>query len=138
MTQQVFLNMLRSISSYKCKGKPFSAWLFRIAHNLVVDYLRRRSTLNTDSIEGMEVRCDSNLQMEVEHRSEVERVLLATRELTEAQREVIALRFTSELPIAEVARIMGKSQGAIKSLQHSAIAALRRALMVAENGERIR
>ena len=134
LTQQVFINMLRSISSYKWKGKPFSAWLFRIAHNLVVDYLRRKSKLKTDSIEGMEVRDNSNPQMEIEHKSEVERVLLATKRLTEAQREVISLRFTSELAIAEVANIMGKSQGAIKALQHSAIIALRKALMVAENG----
>jgi len=60
--------------------------------------------------------------------------LSATRRLTEAQREVISLRFTSELPIAQVARIMGKSEGAIKALQHSAVVALRKLLLAAEAG----
>ncbi len=56
---------------------------------------------------------------------------LATKRLTEAQRQVISLRFAGELSIAEVARVMGKSQGAVKALQHSAIIALRKALSVA-------
>jgi len=55
-------------------------------------------------------------------------MLLATERLTEAQREVISLRFAGELAIAQVAKVMGKSQGAVKALQHSAIVALRRAL----------
>ena len=63
---------------------------------------------------------------------DVERLLEATERLTEAQREVISLRFTSELPIAQVAKIMGKSQGAVKALQHSAIVALRRTMLVTE------
>ena len=79
LTQQVFLNMLRSISSFKWKGKPFSAWLFRIAHNLMVDYLRKKSKLTAGTIEGLEVRSESNLQMEVECKLDVERVLVATR-----------------------------------------------------------
>ena len=53
--------------------------------------------------------------------------------LTEAQREVISLRFAGELSIAQVAKAMGKSQGAVKALQHSAIVALRKALRVTEN-----
>ena len=60
---------------------------------------------------------------------------MATKQLTEAQRQVVSLRFTSELPIAEVARIMGKSQGAVKALQHSAIVALRKLLSVGNDEE---
>src|SRR4030042_745235 len=51
MTQQVFLKVLHSISSFRWAGKPFSAWLFRIAHNQVVDHLRRKSKRTTIPIE---------------------------------------------------------------------------------------
>jgi len=76
---------------------------------------------------------DSNPQKMAERSLDIGQLLLATRELTEAQREVISLRFTSELPIAQVAKIMGKSEGAVKALQHSAIVALRRILGVGSN-----
>jgi len=71
--------------------------------------------------------------LEVEQSFENERVMQAVQKLTEAQKTVISLRFTSELPIAEVAKIMGKSEGAIKALQHEAIVSLRKLL-----GETIR
>ena len=56
--------------------------------------------------------------------------------LTEAQRQVISLRFAGELPVAQVAEVMGKSQGAVKALQHSAIVALRKTLRVGEDSEK--
>jgi RNA polymerase sigma-70 factor (ECF subfamily) len=64
---------------------------------------------------------------------DIERLSQATQRLTEAQREVISLRFAGGLSIIEVAKIMGKSQGAIKALQHSAIVALRKTLLVRDN-----
>ena len=63
---------------------------------------------------------------------DIERLVSATSCLTDMQRECISLRFASELSIAEVAQIMGKSEGAIKALQHSAIIALRKVLVVTE------
>ena len=128
MTQQVFLNALQSISSFKWKGIPFAAWLFRIAHNQVVDYLRRKTRQAAVPLDESLVSSESNPQLMAEQSLDIEQLLLATKRLTEAQREVISLRFTSGLSIAQVAKIMGKSQGAVKALQHSAIVALRRAL----------
>ncbi len=133
VTQQVFLNVLRSISSFKWKGIPFSAWLFRIAHNQVVDYLRKKSKRATVSLDESLVSSGDNPQLAAEHRLDVERLFSATGRLTEIQREAISLRFTSGLSIAEVAKIMGKSQGAVKALQHSAIVALRK-LLVRDTG----
>jgi len=132
MTQQVFLNALQSISSFRWKGVPFSAWLFRIAHNQAVDYLRRKKHTAVPLDESVASN-DSTPQLIAEQKLDIERLLSATQKLTDAQREVISLRFTSELPIAQVAEIMGKSQGAVKALQHSAIVALRKALLVTEN-----
>ena len=133
MTQQVFLNALQSISSFKWKGIPFSAWLFRIAHNLVVDYLRKKVKHAVAPLDESLVSSGSDPQLAVEQKLDIEQLLLATKRLTEAQREVISLRFAGGLPVAQVARVMGKSQGAVKALQHSAIIALRKALLVTED-----
>ena len=136
MTQQVFLKALRSIRSFKWKGIPFSAWLFRIAHNLVVDYLRRKGKQVTIPLDKSEVACGSNPQLAAENRADIEQLISATKNLTRAQGEVISLRFAGELPVAEVAKIMGKSEGAVKALQHSAIVALRRAFAMGEDNEK--
>jgi len=135
LTQQVFLNALRSISSFRWKGIPFSAWLFRIARNQAVDYLRKKKRTAAPLDESLASSGDSP-QLAAERKLDIERLLSATKQLTEAQREVISLRFTSELSIAQVAEVMGKSQGAVKALQHSAIVALRKALSVTENENR--
>ncbi len=136
MTQQVFLNALQSISSFKWKGIPFSAWLYRIAHNQVVDYLRKKKRRPVTPLDEPPASSDidSNPQLMAEHSLDIEQLLLATQQLTEAQREVISLRFAGELSTAQVAKIMGKSQGAVKALQHSAIVALRKTLLVGTNG----
>ncbi len=130
ITQQVFLKALQSISSFRWKGIPFSAWLFRIAHNQVVDYLRKKTKQATVPIDEAKISSSSNPQLLVEQSLDIEQLLSATKRLTEAQREVLSLRFTSELSIAQVAKIMGKSQGAVKALQHSAIVGLRKVLSV--------
>ena len=133
ITQQVFLNALQSISSFKWKGVPFAAWLFRIAHNQVVDYVRKRQKRVATPLDESLIIGDSNPQQMVEHSLDIEQLLLATKRLTEAQREVISLRFTGGLSTAQVAKIMGKNQGAVKALQHSAIVALRKVLLVSGN-----
>ena len=132
LTQQVFLNTLRSISSFRWKGIPFSAWLFRIAHNQVVDYFRKRKRTAVPLDEAL-ASSDDNPQLVAEQKLDIEQILSASKQLTQAQREVISLRFASELSIAQVAEVMGKSQGAVKALQHSGIVALRKALSVTEN-----
>jgi len=132
MTQQVFLNALRSISSFRWRGVPFSAWLYRIAHNQAVDHLRKKKKRTSVPLDESLATSDDNPQLATERKLDIEQLLSATKQLTEAQHEVISLRFTSELSIAQVARVMGKSQGAVKALQHSAIVALRRTILVTE------
>lgn len=131
MTQQVFLKALKSITSYKYREVPFSAWLYRIAHNQIVDYLRQRSRRPTAPLEETAIHTEEDNhdpQQAVELRLDLAALSQALKKLTPAQREVIALRFSSELPVAEVACIMGKSEGAVKALQHSAIISLRKLL----------
>jgi len=129
LTQQVFLKVLQSISSYKLKGIPFSAWLYRIAHNQIVDYLRKKTKRATVPIDESLASGGSNPGVIAEINMDLESLVSATKKLTKAQQEVISLRFAGELPIAEVARVMGKSEGAIKALQHSAILSLRKVML---------
>ncbi len=128
MTQQVFLNAIQSISSYNWRGMPFSSWLYRIAHNQVVDHLRKKSRRTTVPLDESLPAVADDPGHAAEQKVEIEAVIAATRGLTAAQQEVISLRFGGELSVAEVARTMGKSEGAVKALQHSAIVALRKAL----------
>ena len=130
MTQQVFLNALKSISSYKWKGMPFSSWLFCIAHNQVVDYYRKKSKRATVPLDESIAAGNSDPGKVAERKIEIEQMAQAAKQLTKAQQEVISLRFAGDLSIAEVARVMHKSEGAIKALQHSAIMALRRIMTV--------
>ena len=132
MTQQVFVKALNSISSYKWKGLPFSAWLYRIAHNQVVDYLRKKTRQATVYLNESFTAAKDNPHNTTEKKMNIEQLVLATRELTASQQEVILLRFSGELPIAQVASIMGKSEGAVKALQHSAIVALRKIMKTGE------
>jgi RNA polymerase sigma-70 factor (ECF subfamily) len=135
MTQQVFLKAYQSIESYKWKGAPFSAWLFRIAHNQIVDFFRKQSKRPTVPLEEWTAVSSDNPLRTVESHFDIERLRKATLQLTSAQQEVISLRFAGGLAIAEVARTMGKSEGAVKALQHSAVAALRKLLLVGEESE---
>ena len=136
MTQQVFLNALQSISSFKWRGLPFSAWLFRIAHNQVVDYLRKKARHATTPLDQSLATSDDSPQLAAEQKQDIEQLISATKRLTDAQQKVISLRFAGELSIAEVARVVGKSEGAVKALQHSAIVALRQILLVTDNENR--
>ena len=133
ITQQVFLKALQSISSFRWKGVPFSAWLFRIAHNQMVDWLRKQSKRTSVPIDDLPLMSDDDPQKTTELNLDIEQLAVATKRLTQAQQEVISLRFAGELSVAEVSQAMGKSPGAVKALQHSAIANLRK-LLIAEAG----
>ncbi len=138
MTQQVFIKAYESIGSYQYQGVPFSSWLFRIAHNQIVDFIRKESKKPTVQLdESLPIMGDSDPQGEVELKLNVEQVVLASKQLTKAQREVISLRFAGGLSIAEVATTMKRSENAVKALQHSAILALRKCLKVGEHDGKI-
>lgn len=140
MTQQVFINAYQSLTAFSWQGKPVGAWFFRIAHNLLVDHLRRKGKRPAVPLNESLAAGNDDPQAAVEQIFDVEQLSLATRQLTKAQREVISLRFAGGLSVAEVARIMGRSQGAVKALQHSAIIALRKVFSMRNNGkvERVR
>lgn len=128
LTQQTFLKATEAIGSYRWKGLPFASWLFRIAHNQVIDHFRRLSKERGVPLdEAITVSSDDPASL-AEQRLTVAQLMAACDQLTEAQREVIYLRFGSELSIAETAKVMNKREGAIKALQHDAVVKLRRTI----------
>ena len=129
LTEDVFVKMLESIRSFRWKGHPFSSWLFRIAHNLVVDRLRKRSRQPTEPLEDIVEASHYNLDHQVELRLTIDEVNEAMKSLTQAQRDVITLRLgTTGLSLAETAKVVGKKENAVKALQHAGILKLRRLL----------
>jgi RNA polymerase sigma-70 factor, ECF subfamily len=125
---QVFLKALESLGSYKWTGVPFQAWLFRIAHNLVIDFVRRKGRRPSEPLDealpdDRQMADPSALLVEKVAR---EGLIEAVDRLTDLQKQVIALKFAGGLSNAEVARILGKTEGAVKALQHAALDSLKR------------
>jgi RNA polymerase sigma-70 factor, ECF subfamily len=130
LTQEVFIKALRAISSYKIGKTPFAAWLFSIAHNQVIDFMRKNKRYQSTSLEeAATVIGTEDPVMETEQKFEIAELTEAINLLSPAQQEVISLRFIADLPIADVARITGKSDGTIKALQFNATLALRKFLI---------
>jgi RNA polymerase sigma-70 factor (ECF subfamily) len=127
---QVFLRALESLPRYRWTGVPFRAWLFRIARNLLVDALRRRARRPLEPLDDLlpdSGRLADPQEWLVE-KVRREDALRAVDRLTAAQRHVMALKFAGGLSNAEVAHIVGRSEGAVKALQHAALRALQRLL----------
>jgi RNA polymerase sigma-70 factor, ECF subfamily len=125
IASDVFMKALKSLGSFEERGLPMGAWLFKIAHNLVVDYHRRNNQVKKVELEKVEVEADSDPARDAERKLEMERVQLAMNGLTEEQREIIQLRFFGGLSSAEVAAMMGKSDGAVREAQSAALKKLR-------------
>jgi len=128
LTANVFLRLLNAVRSGNEPRSNLLAWLYRVAHNLVVDSFRRGSAAQevelTEWLEGYE----PDLTHIVEQKLQLERVRRAVLDLTPAQQQVMALKFLEGLESVEVATILDKSEGAIDALQHRALLALRQAL----------
>ena len=128
ITAEVFVKMLESISSFKWQGYQFSSWLFRIAHNLIVDHFRkrgRRHIVALDDAPAAATEYDPDLDRKLDVDMSMAPVQEAMKDLTDLQREVIALRFAAGLSVAETARAVGKKGNAVKALQHAGIKKLR-------------
>ena len=126
LASEVFVRAVESFGSFKRGDVPVEAWLFRIAHNLVIDHYRRASKRKSVNIEDVpEIQGSSDLFREVELKLSMERVAEVVAKLTPAQQEVISLRLVGELSSEEAGRIMGRTPGAIRELQRTALKALR-------------
>lgn len=126
LAEEVFMKVLEAIDRFQWREAPFSAWLFRIAHNAVISK-RRKETSRGKSTQLTDIYATDadGPEILVESRLAVREVMAAAQKLPDAQRQVIALRFGAGLTVAETARAMGKGDGNVKVIQHKAIAKLR-------------
>lgn len=129
-TAQVFLRMLESIRDQKAWHSSFSGWLYRIAHNLVIDHYRRKGRQGTVNIDEAAPTASEEHDPEdtIAKTLDAERLRAAIHRLTDEQAEVVSLRFLEGYSISEVATMMNRTEGAIKALQYRAVATLRNLL----------
>jgi RNA polymerase sigma-70 factor (ECF subfamily) len=133
LTARVFLRALRSVSAYRDRGVPFSAWLYRIAHNLTANFYRdasRRQEIPLD--EGyMDPRGGNHPETELLRDEQRQRLLAAIRTLPAERQQLVILKFVERLSNAEIGQIIGRSESAVKSLFHRTLLALRAELEAA-------
>lgn len=121
------MRAMQHIDRYEDKGVPFSAWLYRIAHNLVANWHRdnsRRQILSLDDIAQWRVAEDSP-EFTAQLMEDQAMLLSSIRRLPSDRQELLTLKFVENLSNAEIGEIMGRSEGAIKSLYHRTLLALR-------------
>ena len=127
LTTQVFVKMLESVGTFRWRSAPFSAWLFRIAHNLAMDHFRANRRWQPEEEVPEPVGSEERSAEEQAFQSIGRQSMLELIEkLSAEQQQVLTLKFVFNFPNVEVATILGKSEGAIKSLQHRALVSLQK------------
>lgn len=126
LTADVFVKALHSIDRYQDRGLPFAAFLYRIARNAAID--RSRTLKQPLSVDGLLVEPPSKQNVEAEASLAVEKSILlaALSKLKPEHRDVITMRFIEGYAALEVAQMLGKTEGAIRTLQHRALERLRK------------
>ena len=130
LTARTFFRALRKIGSYEERGLPFSAWLYRIALNLVANWHRsqsRRKSVQLDELitATSDVSSPSTL---VEKQEDREALLDVISELPEDRQQLLILKFVERMPNAQIGQVMGRSESSIKSLYHRTLKTLRSSL----------
>lgn len=122
LTHETFLSAWQNLKTYKHQGFPFSSWLYQIARNKVIDHYRTRKqhtsfeNLDEDILKVVGV-VESNLEISLA----MDKVKQAIAQLGQEQQDVVIMKFVEDLPNEEIAKVMDKSEGAIRLLQHRAI-----------------
>jgi len=136
LTARTFYRALKHMSRYVDQGAPFSAYLYRIAHNLVANWYRdtsRRQIVSFDELVIMTPNIDEPAAV-AEEIDEQEYVLEAVRRQPADRQQLLILKFVEQMSNAEIAETMGRTESAIKSLYHRTLVALREELMNEGNG----
>ena len=134
LTSRVFTRAINHIGNYQNRGIPFSAWLYRIAHNLVANWHRDNSRRHEVELEDSYwISSNSDMPENILERSQEEDALLKViRNLPEDRQTLLILKFVEHMSNAEIGQIMDRTEGAVKSLYHRTLLSLRDEIM---NGE---
>jgi len=126
LTARVFQRAMNHIVNYTDRGVPFSAWLYRIAHNLVANWHRDRSRKQEIPISDAPLVAKGDApEASMVHTEQQESLLRLIRSLPSERQTLLILKFVEHYSNAEIGAIMGRSEGAVKSLYHRTLLALR-------------
>jgi RNA polymerase sigma-70 factor (ECF subfamily) len=132
LAAEVFVRMVEKLHTFKVRGRPLLAWLYTIARNLITDLHRQNKNAVHLELEEAEALVNDgekeDMADHIEQRLQADCLAAAMRHLTDEQRQVVLAKFMEGFTNAQVARLLNKTEGAVKSLQHRALQALRRAL----------
>lgn len=127
LSHQVFMHAWKHIKGYVHRGHPFSSWLYRIARNAVIDFYRtRKEPLRMEDLDPETIGGPLNVEQATEDAMLFRQIRQALAELPNHYQDVLLLRFVDELSIKETSLALGKSEGAVKLIQHRAIRALQK------------
>lgn len=129
LTADVFRRFLQAAANGTGPTENLRAWLYRVAHNIVIDHYRRQQHRQSYPLEEKWISGDDDPGQAAEQQLLAAQVRAALRHLTADQQQVISLKFLEGLSNDEIAEVTEKSVGAVKALQHRALAALRRKLV---------
>jgi RNA polymerase sigma-70 factor (ECF subfamily) len=127
LCSRVFIRALHHIERYEDRGYPFSAWLYRIAHNLVINWYRDREKAEEISLNDQypPPRMDGSVEDRIEKEDEAKALLQVIADLPEDRKELLILKHVEGLTNSEIGQIMDRTEGAIKALYHRTLESLR-------------
>jgi len=135
LTEQVFLKAWEALPGYQQKGKPFTSWLYRIAHNIVIDHHRRRKkdVFSVDQLNSEEPEKDQKSALQTVIESEEAKVLeTALSQLSDEQQQVIILRFVEGFSHKDIAQVLNKKEGACRMIQYRALTKLQNIIYLSD------
>jgi RNA polymerase sigma-70 factor (ECF subfamily) len=137
LTERVFFKAMEHINNYQDYGLPFSAWLYRIAHNLVANWHRDNSRRKEIPIDERLVTSNisEHPEKELVHLEEREYLMRVIQNLPEDRQQLIILKFVDHMSNAEIGEVLGRTEGAIKSLYHRTLLSLREEILSREDRE---
>jgi RNA polymerase sigma-70 factor (ECF subfamily) len=127
ITSRIFLKMLEKLDTYQVRQLPIGAWLYRMAHNAIIDHYRTKKTfISLEDVHPAEVRQEDGIEEKLDLQIKSQQLRAALQVLTKEQQRVLILKFIDGLSTQEIARQLGKRQGAVRGLQMRALRRLAR------------
>jgi RNA polymerase sigma-70 factor (ECF subfamily) len=133
LTETVFLKMWEHLNSYRKGDASFTSWVFRIAHNMVVDHYRTRKKNAPLDIQLKDEKRESDPVFLTERKLSQDRLRIALSKLKKKYQQILLLKYVNDLENEEISRIMGKSEGSLRILKFRALKELKKVLEEMEN-----
>ncbi len=129
ITQQVFVRAWENVNTFTFQGFPFSSWLYRIAHNAVIDsYRTKKNVIAIELVSELDVSYVTDHTETLDTKQEMARIVSALKKLKPDEQSILVMRFIDELSNKEVAHALGKTEGSVRVIQHRALKQLKQYL----------